>query len=114
MPQMMPVSVGCERLKMGDPDMTDKVLAAMPAAAKQYRDQIKKGLHGNLVEAGRARMALRPPAARRFNRVEARRRRQPLGSASGVSQRCMQVPLVGVRPYTMFLQFPPAFACGNE
>jgi hypothetical protein len=36
-----------------------KLLRAMPAAAKQLRDQIAKGLKGNVVEAGRARVAVR-------------------------------------------------------
>jgi DNA invertase Pin-like site-specific DNA recombinase len=76
-----------KRIKDGDPDMSaedlqaiidkaeakkrellssapeakrnDKILAAMPAAAKQYRDQIKKGLQGNPTEAGRGRIAVR-------------------------------------------------------
>jgi DNA invertase Pin-like site-specific DNA recombinase len=75
-----------ERLKTGDPDLTaeellaiidkadtkrkellssepetkrmDKVLAALPAAANQYRGQIEKGLQGNPTEAGRARVAV--------------------------------------------------------
>lgn len=70
------------RLKAGDPDMAaeyimaviekveaqraaalaamphaklqEKVLRALPAAAKQYRDQITKGFGKNLIEAGRA------------------------------------------------------------
>jgi site-specific DNA recombinase len=37
----------------------DKVLAALPAAADQYRKQIKLGLKGNTTEAGRARVAVR-------------------------------------------------------
>lgn len=76
-----------ERLKTGDPDLTaeellgiiqkaegkrteiltaqpelkrmDKILAALPAAAGQYRSQIEKGLQGNPTEAGRARVAVR-------------------------------------------------------
>jgi site-specific DNA recombinase len=76
-----------DRLKNGDPDMAHdeiaaiidkvrakrdellsaqpeakrnaKVLHALPAAAKQYRDQIAKGLQGNQTEAGRARVAVR-------------------------------------------------------
>ena len=35
----------------------DKVLAALPAAADQYRKQITLGLKGNAAEAGRARVA---------------------------------------------------------
>lgn len=38
---------------------TAKLLHALPAAAKQYRDQIRKGLQGHLIEAGRARVAVR-------------------------------------------------------
>jgi hypothetical protein len=37
----------------------EKILLALPAAAKQLRDQIKRGLSGDPVEAGRARIALR-------------------------------------------------------
>jgi site-specific DNA recombinase len=37
----------------------DKVLAALPAAADQYRNQIRLGLKGNTTEAGRARVAVR-------------------------------------------------------
>lgn len=76
-----------ERLKVGDPDMSTedmlaiietaegkkrellssapqakrnaKVLEAMPAAARHYRDQIRKKLQGNATEAGRGRMAVR-------------------------------------------------------
>src|SRR5581483_3214673 len=76
-----------ERLKNGDPDLTadelqviigkaevkrselmaaqpeakrmDKIFHALPSAAKQYRDQIRKGLQGNPIEAGRARVAVR-------------------------------------------------------
>jgi len=76
-----------ERLKVGDPDFTaeellsiiqkaetmrtellasepeakrmGKVLNALPAAAGQYHDQIRKGLKGNPTEAGRARIAVR-------------------------------------------------------
>jgi DNA invertase Pin-like site-specific DNA recombinase len=75
------------RLKAGDPDMAAddimaviekvearraellsvqpeakhhaKLLRALPAAAKQYRDQITKGFGGNVIEAGRARVAVR-------------------------------------------------------
>ena len=75
------------RLKAGDPDMSaddiaaviakveaqkaelvanrpaakqqEKLLRALPAAAKQYRDQITKGFAGSLIEAGRARVAVR-------------------------------------------------------
>lgn len=75
------------RLKTGDPDMSpeditaviekvqaqkqallssqpeakhrEKILRALPAAAKQYRDQIIKGFTGNIIEAGRARVAVR-------------------------------------------------------
>ena len=75
------------RLKAGDPDMAaddimaviakveaqkqtllsaqpeakqrEKLLRALPAAAKQYRDQITKGFRGNIIEAGRARVAVR-------------------------------------------------------
>jgi site-specific DNA recombinase len=75
------------RLKAGDPDMSpddiaaviekvetrkqallsaqpdakhrEKLLRALPAAAKQYRDQINKGFSGNVIEAGRARVAVR-------------------------------------------------------
>ncbi|HEX5459617.1 MAG TPA: hypothetical protein VFX20_06565 [Steroidobacteraceae bacterium] len=36
-----------------------KVLHALPAAAKQYRDQITKGLQGHPAEAGRARIGVR-------------------------------------------------------
>ena len=36
-----------------------KLLRALPAAAKQYRDQIAKGFGGDLIEAGRARVAVR-------------------------------------------------------
>ncbi len=36
-----------------------KILAALPGAAKQYRDQITKGLQGNPLEAGRGRVAVR-------------------------------------------------------
>jgi hypothetical protein len=36
-----------------------KLLRALPAAAKQYRDQIIKGFGGNVIEAGRARVAVR-------------------------------------------------------
>jgi site-specific DNA recombinase len=36
-----------------------KLLRALPAAAKQYRDQITKGFTGNVIEAGRARVAVR-------------------------------------------------------
>jgi hypothetical protein len=38
---------------------TEKILHALPAAAKQYRDQIKKGLSGDPNEAGLARIAVR-------------------------------------------------------
>lgn len=76
-----------DRLKAGDPDLTanelvaiiqkaeakradllsaqpevkrmDKVLHALPAAAKQYRDQVTKGLQGHPAEAGRVRIAVR-------------------------------------------------------
>ncbi len=76
-----------DRLRAGDPDMTPdelldviakaeakrsllladapetkqnaKLLAALPAAAAQYRDQLAKGLKGDPQEAGRARVALR-------------------------------------------------------
>jgi len=37
----------------------EKVLLALPAAAKQIRDQLKRGLSGNPTEAGRARVASR-------------------------------------------------------
>jgi hypothetical protein len=75
------------RLKAGDPDMSAddimaviekvevrkaelmaaqpeakeqaKLLRALPAAAEQYRDQITKGFTGNVIEAGRARVAVR-------------------------------------------------------
>jgi site-specific DNA recombinase len=74
------------RLKAGDPDMSPediaaviekvearkvevlsaqpeskhqaKILRALPAAAREYRDQISKGFGGNVVEAGRARLAV--------------------------------------------------------
>jgi hypothetical protein len=36
-----------------------KLLRALPAAAKQYREQITKGFQGNVIEAGRARAAAR-------------------------------------------------------
>ena len=36
-----------------------KLLRALPAAAEQYRDQITKGFTGNVIEAGRARVAVR-------------------------------------------------------
>jgi hypothetical protein len=36
-----------------------KVLHALPVAAKQYRDQIRKGLQGNRMEACRARFTVR-------------------------------------------------------
>jgi hypothetical protein len=36
-----------------------EILRALPAAAKQYRDQITKGFGGNVVEAGRAQVAVR-------------------------------------------------------
>lgn len=75
------------RLKTGDPDMSPddimaviekvearrvelmasqpeakhraKLLRALPAAAKQYRDQLNKGFGGNIIEAGRARVEIR-------------------------------------------------------
>jgi hypothetical protein len=37
----------------------DKVLAALPGAADQYRKQIRLGLKGNTTEAGRARVGIR-------------------------------------------------------
>jgi len=36
-----------------------RILRALAAAARQYRDQIIKGFGGNVVEAGRARVAVR-------------------------------------------------------
>jgi site-specific DNA recombinase len=40
-------------------EQVDKLLNALPAAVKQYRDQIAKGLAGNSEEAGRARVVVR-------------------------------------------------------
>ena len=50
----------------------DRIFHALPAAAAQYRNQIEKGLLGNLIEAGRARVAVRKLLGERIDLVPAK------------------------------------------